>query len=164
MRGGLYCLCFIFFFLMIRRPPRSTRTDTLFPYTTLFRSGVGTDDGESRARCSTVDDDIAAIHRPVLAVAAEIEGGIDARRLARGVEIPGQAQDADRPVCPQRSARMQRRDPLRAWAGRLQCWPQHRIGGIEIAPCERERIGGEALHRGPLVGRRRHEATSLGGA
>src|SRR3546814_18841684 len=27
-------------FLMIRRPPRSTRTDTLFPYTTLFRSGV----------------------------------------------------------------------------------------------------------------------------
>src|SRR3546814_13101700 len=30
-----------FFFLMIRRPPRSTRTDTLFPYTTLFRSGVG---------------------------------------------------------------------------------------------------------------------------
>src|SRR3546814_19992730 len=31
-------LCFCFFFLMIRRPPRSTRTDTLFPYTTLFRS------------------------------------------------------------------------------------------------------------------------------
>src|SRR3546814_7248877 len=29
-----------FFFLMIRRPPRSTRTDTLFPYTTLFRSHV----------------------------------------------------------------------------------------------------------------------------
>src|SRR3546814_9235900 len=27
-----------FFFLMIRRPPRSTRTDTLFPYTTLVRS------------------------------------------------------------------------------------------------------------------------------
>src|SRR3546814_3368833 len=31
-------LCFSFFFLMIRRPPRSTRTDTLFPYTTLVRS------------------------------------------------------------------------------------------------------------------------------
>src|SRR3546814_12114611 len=34
-------ICFsyaFFFFLMIRRPPRSTRTDTLFPYTTLFRS------------------------------------------------------------------------------------------------------------------------------
>src|SRR3546814_11600198 len=36
---GLECVlvCFVFF-LMIRRPPRSTRTDTLFPYTTLFRS------------------------------------------------------------------------------------------------------------------------------
>src|SRR3546814_16540891 len=31
-------MCVIFFFLMIRRPPRSTRTDTLFPYTTLFRT------------------------------------------------------------------------------------------------------------------------------
>src|SRR3546814_15446798 len=30
----------VVFFLMIRRPPRSTRTDTLFPYTTLFRSLV----------------------------------------------------------------------------------------------------------------------------
>src|SRR3546814_11878827 len=30
----------LIFFLMIRRPPRSTRTDTLFPYTTLFRSKV----------------------------------------------------------------------------------------------------------------------------
>src|SRR3546814_18313381 len=29
---------FVFCFLMILRPPRSTRTDTLFPYTTLFRS------------------------------------------------------------------------------------------------------------------------------
>src|SRR3546814_14211704 len=28
----------VFFFLIMRRPPRSTRTDTLFPYTTLFRS------------------------------------------------------------------------------------------------------------------------------
>src|SRR3546814_11428664 len=34
----LSLLIYLFFFLMIRRPPRSTRTDTLFPYTTLFRS------------------------------------------------------------------------------------------------------------------------------
>src|SRR3546814_12674463 len=33
-----YLIRLLFFFLMIRRPPRSTRTDTLFPYTTLFRS------------------------------------------------------------------------------------------------------------------------------
>src|SRR3546814_8648592 len=36
-----FVLCVFFFFLMIRRPPRSTRTDTLFPYTTLFRSSGG---------------------------------------------------------------------------------------------------------------------------
>src|SRR3546814_5981299 len=37
---GFYYPCFklFIFFIMIRRPPRSTRTDTLFPYTTLFRS------------------------------------------------------------------------------------------------------------------------------
>src|SRR3546814_1772227 len=34
----LYICVTRFFFLMIRRPPRSTRTDTRFPYTTLFRS------------------------------------------------------------------------------------------------------------------------------
>src|SRR3546814_7996370 len=34
----LYSSLYFFFFLMIRRPPRATRTDTLFPYTTLFRS------------------------------------------------------------------------------------------------------------------------------
>src|SRR3546814_20116642 len=39
---------------MIRRPPRSTRTDTLFPYTTLFRSGqygqgASTEDADRRA-------------------------------------------------------------------------------------------------------------------
>src|SRR3546814_16312438 len=40
------------FFLMIRRPPRSTRIDTLFPYTTLFRSAV--------ARQTKVNGGIAA--------------------------------------------------------------------------------------------------------
>src|SRR3546814_11455065 len=39
MCSGLIIRCVLcVFFLMIRRPPRSTRTDTLFPYTTLFRS------------------------------------------------------------------------------------------------------------------------------
>src|SRR3546814_19376269 len=35
---GVLISCFFFFFLMIPLPPKSTRTDTLFPYTTLFRS------------------------------------------------------------------------------------------------------------------------------
>src|SRR3546814_13154337 len=38
----LFSFILLFFFLMIRRPPRSTRTDTLFPYTTLFRSDFRT--------------------------------------------------------------------------------------------------------------------------
>src|SRR3546814_14158967 len=37
------------FVLMIRRPPRATRTDTLFPYTTLFRSGLAALHVEQRA-------------------------------------------------------------------------------------------------------------------
>src|SRR3546814_14834125 len=42
------------FFLMIRRPPRSTRTDTLFPYTTLFRSLV------AHRRCAARRGNMAA--------------------------------------------------------------------------------------------------------
>src|SRR3546814_11648394 len=38
----IYFMYVFFCFLMIRRPPRSTRTDTLFPYTTLFRSHIAT--------------------------------------------------------------------------------------------------------------------------
>src|SRR3546814_11365913 len=42
-------VCFaslVFYFLVIRRPPRSTRTYTLFPYTTLFRSAQGAPEQE----------------------------------------------------------------------------------------------------------------------
>src|SRR3546814_14015251 len=41
------CVVYSLFFLRIRRPPRSTLTDTLFPYTTLFRSAIAP---ASRAR------------------------------------------------------------------------------------------------------------------
>src|SRR3546814_13518104 len=53
-----------FFFLMTRRPPRSTRTDTLFPYTTLFRStpriareagGKDTEIGDTRMGASPAE-------------------------------------------------------------------------------------------------------------
>src|SRR3546814_14721123 len=43
---SLFLSFLVFFFLMIRRPPRSTRTDTLFPYTTLFRSPMSDKDGK----------------------------------------------------------------------------------------------------------------------
>src|SRR3546814_19598760 len=44
-----------FFFLMIRRPPRSTRTDTLFPYTTLVRS-VRDDEIDRSSGISRLDE------------------------------------------------------------------------------------------------------------
>src|SRR3546814_2401533 len=44
---------------MIRRPPRPTRTDTLFPYTTLFRSNIA-----SKAKqCCQIDIERAGVHR-----------------------------------------------------------------------------------------------------
>src|SRR3546814_16180282 len=48
----IQCSSLFFFFLMIRRPPRSTRTDTLFPYTTLFRSARLFEPSLARARTS----------------------------------------------------------------------------------------------------------------
>src|SRR3546814_2350173 len=62
-----------FFFLMIRRPPRSTRTDTLFPYTTLFRShgaaAAVPDPLQSRRHAGRLEEaapprGFAAAHRP----------------------------------------------------------------------------------------------------
>src|SRR3546814_13734409 len=63
------CLCVLysfFFFLMIRRPPRSTRTDTLFPYTTLFRSRFRQVD--CRWHRSRRPTDVIRVARPRIAV------------------------------------------------------------------------------------------------
>src|SRR3546814_9947377 len=63
---------------MIRRPPRSTRTDTLFPYTTLFRSDAGISAAAADARHRGVDLCIAGV-----AVRAQQRGGgHDHARLA----------------------------------------------------------------------------------
>src|SRR3546814_295420 len=52
---------FVLFFLMIRRPPRSTRTDTLFPYTTLFRSDwKGSGDAPAQVTVAKVERPAAA--------------------------------------------------------------------------------------------------------
>src|SRR3546814_2814323 len=51
---------------MIRRPPRSTRTDTLFPYTTLFRSSIG------RQLLRGVADVAGAHHQQQVAVAQHV--------------------------------------------------------------------------------------------
>src|SRR3546814_4130659 len=72
------CLCSVclFFFLMIRRPPRSTRTDTLFPYTTLFRSGRG--DRRQKPQLLHV---LPRAHSVALGP-LRLEGGVDGERDA----------------------------------------------------------------------------------
>src|SRR3546814_10603996 len=56
------------FFLMIRRPPRSTRTDTLFPYTTLFRSRRERQRGKRRQPDHRLADETH--HSPLLSGAS----------------------------------------------------------------------------------------------
>src|SRR3546814_13475304 len=51
------------FFLMIRRPPRSTRTDTLFPYTTLFRSRISQADYGAEALVADINHESARLGR-----------------------------------------------------------------------------------------------------
>src|SRR3546814_16853666 len=78
-----YLHVFTFCFLMIRRPPRSTRTDTLFPYTTLFRSP-----GFSLLQSPLRVD--AALYGPMRGAPGKNEGdrrpGADAERR-RGAQI-----------------------------------------------------------------------------
>src|SRR3546814_12765695 len=87
----LRAFCLFFLFVMLPRPPRSTRTDTLFPYTTLFRS-MAVDGTDRRMRLVVVNDDMPflvdstsqivssqglAIHRilhPVVSVERDAKG------------------------------------------------------------------------------------------
>src|SRR3546814_14725078 len=55
---------------MLRRPPRSTRTDTLFPYPTLFRSRLMSDAGGSVAEADVFED----LHTPLTAEASSAKG------------------------------------------------------------------------------------------
>src|SRR3546814_17154895 len=86
MTSVQYVYC-IFFLLMRRRPPRSTRTDTLFPYTTLFRSALHGPD-----RCAKD----ALGREPRLFVDAAVEslvgiGVVDDQTLAGRVDKIGRA-------------------------------------------------------------------------
>src|SRR3546814_13441860 len=74
-------MSFTLFFLMIRRPPRSTRTDTLFPYTTLFRSH-GLDHVCKRSfrfpELANAQPEDAQDHRPTHQKAGQEERGLSA--------------------------------------------------------------------------------------
>src|SRR3546814_2461477 len=67
---------------MIRRPPRSTRTDTLFPYTTLFRSMLRT-----RHQCERPQRGDVAVH------AEDAVGGDHRRALGMPPQLPDRALD-----------------------------------------------------------------------
>src|SRR3546814_2691137 len=68
----------MFFFLMIRRPPRSTRTDTLLPYTTLFRSKAACPSARVRGACRPIRKDRQGL--PPSARAVETLPGASYRR------------------------------------------------------------------------------------
>src|SRR3546814_10236158 len=66
----------IVFFLMIRRPPRSTRTDTLFPYPTLFRSAFNEQlPGDAGGNGRVIDEQTARLHRAERAILAQRDRG-----------------------------------------------------------------------------------------
>src|SRR3546814_7833072 len=85
----LCCYVLCVFFIMIPRPPRSTRTDTLFPYTTLFRSVSGLPRGGPGG-----DRPADRGHRGEPAQPAALRAGIrQDRRAAGGSAAAGGAGD-----------------------------------------------------------------------
>src|SRR3546814_8840321 len=106
----------VLFFVRIRRPPRSTRTDTLLPYTTLFRS-VG-------ERLPLADR-----HRGKLDAVGDVADGIDTRHRGLVVFV-----DLDRTAAVEFDA-----DPLETQPLGIGCATrchQHRIGGDRLAIVE----------------------------
>src|SRR3546814_17452644 len=77
----------LFFFVMIRRPPRSTRTDTLFPDTTLFRSLV-----HQRPAVRRGDEHLRGARLAVLV--GVLAGGVDVEAVMR--MLHGRYPDAAR--------------------------------------------------------------------
>src|SRR3546814_5553592 len=77
---------------MIRRPPRSTRTDTLFPYTTLFRSVEARDRARGHVAQALLDDArrlidfLHADHEAVVAVAPRADRNVE---FHRGIGVIG---------------------------------------------------------------------------
>src|SRR3546814_7323284 len=77
---------------MIRRPPRSTRTDTLFPYTTLFRSGSDTGWQWQRRRWP-MPDAIAPRRREYRAAAAPAATAVTTELPAAASAPPDRSEE-----------------------------------------------------------------------
>src|SRR3546814_20628783 len=97
---------------MIRLPPRSTRTDTLFPYTTLFRSDAGDphfgqrfahivelerlDDRSDHFHASSPNRYGTSIARPVISAAPALTGCIRVRRAGSDQDLRSRPRHPDR--------------------------------------------------------------------
>src|SRR3546814_10496996 len=83
--------CISIFFLMIRRPPRSTRTDTLFPYTTLFRSKSALNHGirEAQGELIVALDSDDSLQANALEAMARVWSGIESVARDRYAAITG---------------------------------------------------------------------------
>src|SRR3546814_15552892 len=111
--GEIFYL-FFSFFLMIRRPPRSTRTDTLFPYTTLFRFahrrhedvGLAPEDALGHARGAARVEDVEVVGAP-LNVGPLGAGGGEGVLVPDGArqEIGARAVEIGRASCRERVCR-----------------------------------------------------------
>src|SRR3546814_1638041 len=85
---------------MIRRPPRSTRTDTLFPYTTLFRQGAGRWRAEKMTTPATPcgESPLGSCHRSGTIACRKASGGSGNPRSHKQVQLPTPGR-----ILPQRS-------------------------------------------------------------
>src|SRR3546814_21132981 len=108
---------------MIRRPPRSTRTDTLFPYTTLFRSGRA----DARATVRRHRGDRDGVH-PAGARAADGRFGARAR-LSGGAGLSAVHRDA---LCPRQPARRYPLSTLRSAVDRVMRGRAHQYLGFGL--------------------------------
>src|SRR3546814_1504945 len=125
--NSVYSLSFLivlvsFVFLIIRRPPRSTRTDTLFPYTTLFRSrplghhrraGLAAASRLRRRVAGAAARQPAGHHRRLPRARPRARTGLSGSRAARhrGDDRPGAAAwSPHQPVDPLRRRQSQHRD------------------------------------------------------
>src|SRR3546814_1324493 len=73
---------------MIRRPPRSTRTDTLFPYTTLFRSGRWRRRGQCRCREDLLESALGRSGREELGEVLRSDAAVGLLLATRAIASP----------------------------------------------------------------------------
>src|SRR3546814_484062 len=157
---------------MIRRPPRTTRTDTLFPYTTLFRSheqalpdppGHHQQAGAVGPRCPARGETVEVGRRTELVEPADdgIHGNGSARDGLRAIAAPGAARAGRRlgawPAPDRNGARKHTSPPdlpvLRIWILRRPVWRERRSGvmqQLKAHACAVVRSGDEgdgALHQ-----------------